>query len=526
LVSDIEIERSLDRSTTVVRIQESEILHLSLNNIAKHYPGVKALDDVSFGVPYGKTIGLVGENGAGKSTLMDILCGLQKPDQGKLFLHGKSVIFESPKDATERGIFRVHQEQALISVYPVFQNLFLGLEDRYTRFGVLRFDDMRKQAHKVFKELGVNIEATSITGTLNFGARQLVEIARVIVQSELLQIEHPLVLLDEPTASLSGTELDLFYRIVDILKSRFHASIIFVSHRLQEVLNLCDQVLVLKDGTVVDENVADPTEAKLHKLMVGRERLKDFYATNDQREEFGAPVLKVEGLSSEAFRDVSFTVHQGEILGIGGLVQSGKTELGRAIFGVEKSSGSIEICGRNVAGAGSAERIQLGSGYIPLNRHQDGVMLGRSIADNIALPSLKMFARYEVIDWSKLDKFVDRQMAALRIKAPDAEVLVGNLSGGNQQKVVLAKWLARDPKLLVIDNPTRGVDAGAKEEIYKLLRHVADRGCGILLISDDLVELIEMSNRMFFLSSGQLSAEKAAPPNAKPREQDVVQLMF
>jgi ribose transport system ATP-binding protein len=500
--------------------------HLELRSITKRYPGVTALDGVSFSVDYGETLGLVGENGAGKSTLLDILCGLQAPDEGELVLHGQPTEFGQPGQATRAGIFRVHQEQALIIVYPIYQNLFLGLEEEFSNFGIMQFKRMQTHAQRILNELGINLDARATTGDLNFGTRQLIEIARVVAQSEMLRIERPLVLLDEPTASLSGPELELFYRVVALLKAKFNASVVFISHRLEEVLHLCNHIVVLKDGKVVNPDVPEPTEAKLHSLMVGRELLTDFYATNRQRAEFGRTVLEVSNFSSDYFRDVTLSVREGEIVGIGGLVQSGKTELGRAILGVEASRGSIKILDRDAASLSPSGRIELGIGYVPLHRHLDGVMLGRSIRDNVILPSLDKFVRFGMLDYSKAAKFAAERVDELRIKAPTDSVLVGALSGGNQQKVVLAKWLSRNPRLLVVDNPTRGVDAGAKEEIYRLLRDVTAAGCAVLLISDDLVELIELSNTLYFLSSGSLSTAVPAPADQKPREQDVVAMMF
>ncbi|WAJ28886.1 sugar ABC transporter ATP-binding protein [Antarcticirhabdus aurantiaca] len=500
--------------------------HLELKGVTKRFGAVTALDDVGFDIPLGTTLGFVGENGAGKSTLMNILCGIQRPDAGTFVLHGEPVVLAGPRDAVLRGIFRVYQEQSLVSVYPIYQNLLLGLEDRFSRFGVLDRRAMRAIAKRVLGDLEIDLAPDVITGSLNFGTRQLVEIARVVAQSEVLAIRYPLVLLDEPTASLSGPELDLFYRIVDRLKTRYRASIVFVSHRLEEVLRLSDRIVVLKDGRVVDRDVSEPTEGKLHRLMVGRERLGDFYAVGRQRTSAGPPVLRVAGFTSDAFADVAFEVGEGEVVGIGGLVQSGKTELGLALFGVMEASGSVEIAGVEVSRASPAARIALGAGYVPLNRHRDGVMLGRSNLENIALPSLDRFSRGGIVSGRAVRRMAEAQIERLNIRPRDPDYRTGALSGGNQQKVVLAKWLAREPKLLVVDNPTRGVDAGAKEEIYRLLRELAERGCAILVISDDLVELIELSNRLFFLSSGRLSDPVPAPAEAKPREHDIVSLMF
>ncbi|GES46023.1 ABC transporter ATP-binding protein [Rhizobium dioscoreae] len=501
-------------------------VHLELRSITKRYPGVNALQGVSFMVEHGRTLGLVGENGAGKSTLLDIISGVQSPDDGDLLLHDTLRIFHGPAAATKAGIFRVHQEQALILVYAIYQNLFLGLEKHFTRNGVIRFCRMRDHAARILDQLDISIDPRLITGTLNFGTRQLVEIARVVAQSEILKIERPLILLDEPTASLSGPELQLFYRIVSLLKTRFNASIIFISHRLDEVLHLCDQILVLKDGQVIDADVRQPTEKRLHSLMVGRERLTDFYATDRQRTAFGPPVLEVKGLNSVAFSDVTLSVREGEIVGLGGLVQSGKTELGRTILGVEAGRGDIRILGRDVSALPASGRIEMGIGYVPLHRHRDGVMLGRSIRDNIVLPSLRRFTKFGIFSVSQARVFAAERMTELKVKAPDSDALVGSLSGGNQQKVVLAKWLARRPALMVIDNPTRGVDAGAKEEIYRLLRDITHTGCAVLLISDDLVELIELSNTIYFMANGKLSEAVVADPHSKPKEQDVISMMF
>jgi len=500
--------------------------HLELRSISKRYPGVRALHEVSFSIRYGGTLGLVGENGAGKSTLLDIISGIQRPDEGELVLHGKPVALDGPSAATRAGIFRVHQEQALILVYPIFQNLFLGLEKHFTRNGIIQLGAMKARSERILDELGIALDSAAITGSLNFGTRQLVEIARVVAQSEILEIERPLVLLDEPTASLSGPELDLFYRIVALLKERFRASIVFISHRLEEVLRLCDQVLVLKDGQVVDPDVQEPTEKRLHSLMVGRERLTDFYATNRQRSSFGERVLELEDFGSDAFSAINLTLRAGEIVGIGGLVQSGKTELGRAVLGAEPNRGKIRILGRDASSFSASQRIEMGIGYVPLHRHRDGVMLGRSIRDNIVLPSLQRFTSAGFLSLSRATAFAAERMAELRIKAPSGATPVGALSGGNQQKVVLAKWLSRNPRLMVIDNPTRGVDAGAKEEIYRLLRDITHAGCAVLLISDDLVELIELSNTLYFLANGNLSSAVPAEPDNKPKEHDVISMMF
>jgi ribose transport system ATP-binding protein len=294
---------------------------------------------------------------------------------------------------------------------------------------------------------------------------------------------------------------------------------------MEEVLELSDRLVILKDGRLVGTRAPDIDTATLHRLMVGRERAADFYATALQRTDFGDPVLRLEGLSGEAFAKVDLTVYAREIVGIGGLVQSGKTELGLSIFGAHASQGTVAICGRPAQALPIADRIKLGAGYVPLNRHFDGILLGRSIRDNIGLPDLASGSVFGLVDDARTDAAAESALSDMAIKAPNIAALARHLSGGNQQKVVLAKWLKRNPRLLVLDNPTRGVDAGAKEEIYRLIRATAASGCGVLLITDDLVELIELSNRIYFMRGGALSEPVEAPADAKPAEHDVIHLM-
>ena len=306
---------------------------LSLSNVGKRYPGVVALDGVTLDIFKNETVGLVGENGAGKSTLLDILSGVRRPDVGAIMRDGTALVFDNPDDARRAGIFRVYQEQSLIGVYTVMQNLFLGAEHHFTRFGLVDFRRMRAAAAAILDDLGIDIDPQVKVSQLNFGTRQLIEIARMVALATYAQASHPLVLLDEPTSSLSRNDLDRFWSIVDKLKSQYKASIVFISHALEEVIRASDRLIVLKDGRVVQSCPPDTDKDTLHKLMVGRDRAADFYATALQGEERGPAVLRISRLSGRRFTDTDLTVREQEIVGIGGLVQSGKTELGLAIFG-------------------------------------------------------------------------------------------------------------------------------------------------------------------------------------------------
>ena len=499
---------------------------LRLSGVSKSFSGVPAVQDVNFSIETGETLGLVGENGAGKSTLLNILCGILRPDSGEYMLGEEPRRFRSVAEAEAAGVFRVHQEQALIAAHRVCQNMYLGQEVPFTTFGVLNLRSMARSAQRILDEAGIKIAPHRPTVELSFGERQLIEIARVLAKVELTQAKNPLILLDEPTASLSGEELQTFYRIVDRLKTVAKASIVFISHRLDEVIELSDRILVMKDGRPVRDDLRKPTETQLHRLMVGRERIEDFYATGRQNVSPGEGILQLDSLTSSRFKDIALNIRAGEIVGIGGLAQSGKHELGRAIFGLVPSEGNILLNGTEMQGMEPSRRVQLGAGYVPLDRHQEGVMLNRGVSDNIALASLPELTPKGIANLVGIATFGRSQIEKFRIKTASASSPIWGLSGGNQQKAVLARWLAKSPRLFVVDNPTRGVDAGAKEEIYGFLRDFTAQGGAVLLISDDLVELIEMSSRVAFMANGELSPFTEAPPGAKPGEHDLIHMMF
>jgi ribose transport system ATP-binding protein len=499
--------------------------HLSVRGITKDYPGVRALDAVDVDIRENEVVGLIGENGAGKSTLLNVMSGITRATRGEMLLRGQPFLPTGYHDAMVKGVDRVFQEQALVPNLRVYENMFLSHEKHFRSLGI--FLDRRKMAKTAAKELallGLDIDPTAVTEEFSTSTRQLIEIARACTISTWLGIERPLILLDEPTASLPAADVDVLFDVVHKLKER--ASFVFISHRLTEILELSDRIYVMKDGAVVAETTpATASEATLHALMVGRERVADYYRESRQRATFGEQVLAVDCLTCPgAFSDVSVSVRAGEIVGIGGVIGSGKSEVGRAIAGIIKAaSGHIRVNGSPVSDAGIVQMMDRGVAYMPPERHTEGVMLGEPIDWNMSLASLHGgFGRNGWLDLRLEREQVTQYIQRLGIKAPSRRTQVLSLSGGNQQKVVLAKWLMTRPKVLILDNPTHGIDAGAKEEIYELLRNLADDGVAILVVTDDLGELIGLSDRILVMKDGRITSEEETPCGAKPSEKSCV----
>jgi len=378
------------------------------------------------------------------------------------------------------------------------------------------------------RRIGVEIDPTGLTGDYSFSIRQVIEIVKACSLADLLGIKMPLILLDEPTTALSGAEILFFISLVRELRER--AAFIFVSHRLSEVLGLSDRVYVLKDGKMVDSlESIDATESWLHELMVGRKRDERYYKENEQVGSSGNEVLRVEGLAQKPFfTDVSFSLTAGEILGLGGVLGSGKSEVGKVIMGsIGPDQGSVHLFGRDVLGTDIGDRIKMGLGYVPQERHREGVMLYESVSRNIILPSVISMSKWglPLLDLRAEKERSNEAVRAFGIKTPSISTGMFSLSGGNQQKVVLARWLARRAKILVLDNPTRGVDAGAKEDIYGLLRQFSREGVAILLITDDILELIGLSDRVLIMKDGAVTGEVPSPRDHKPSEKELVAYM-
>lgn len=500
---------------------------LEATGITKRYPGVHALDGVSLTVRRGEVIGLVGENGAGKSTLLSILSGSEQPDEGEVRVGDRPPGLSSYAEANRAGVYRAHQDQGLLANMTVAENLFIGHESRFTTAGILRPRKMREFARRSISRdemMRERLDETRLVSELPLDLRQLVEITRAFAVADLLGVEHPVVLLDETTASLNQDEVEDLFRHVRAHKGR--ASFVFVSHRLDEILGICDRVYVIKDGRVVAERqVGDTDEAELHRLMVGRDREENHYLESRRRTVFGDEVLRLERFGAGTdFADVSFSVRAGEIYGIGGLTGCGKSPLGQALVGDISSVGVAAVEGAPLpAGRPTARVGRLA--YGPLDRHGEGVSLLQSIRWNTTWSSLGQISRGPFLNLRRERRLVAEAMRRYRIAAPGMETSVGSLSGGNQQKVMLARLVASGARVLVLDNPTRGVDVGARQEIYAQLRDLTDQGLAIVMITDDLRELIGMSDRIAAMKDGRIVHEWNEETTRGLTEEDIVARM-
>ena len=509
---------------------------LEARGLAKSFGESVALAEVNLDMPAGRVVGLVGENGAGKSTLLNILSGILVPDRGTVELPGRGPLGSGFAAARQMGVARVFQEQALIGSVPVFENLLFGTDADYLRGGqLLRRRRMIEVADAMMREAGVALDVRRATSDLSFSQRQLVEIVRACLGPPVLfGIDDPIVLLDEPTASLERGDEELFLRLV--ARTRRAGSLLFVSHRLGEVLDLSDKIVVLKDGCRVGAvNPADADEHELHRMMVGRERDRDYYREDRQRDDVGAadrttpPALAARGLTRPGeYAGVDLAVAPGEVLGIGGLLESGKTALGKGLAGVEMpSSGEVSLEGGAWERPVIGQMVVRGMGYVPAERLVEGMIALQPVSWNVTLPSGDLFSTMLGFWRRQRERQVGSDMIKrIGIKADGPDARCDRLSGGNQQKVVLARWLARDLSVLVLDNPTRGVDAGAKGEIYALIRGLTDAGVAIVLITDELLELIGMSNRIAVMRHGRITTTIPAPADAKPGEQALVEAML
>ncbi len=495
---------------------------LSLVNVHKRFPGVHALKDVSIEVRRGEVIGLVGENGAGKSTLMKILSGVYQPDTGSIEIAGQATQLESAADANRKGIGMVFQEQSLLTNLTVGENIYLGNEAQFTRFGIVNWKALYAAASRQLEKIQVDVDPSLRADDLDFATRQMVELAKALTLEEHAS-DHLVILLDEPTSVLEQAEIDVLFARVRSLKSR--ASFIFVSHRLDEVLHLSDRIYVMKDGAVVADLVAADADVNtLHHLMVGRSLQSDYYREPLQKPYRDEVVLEVDGLSlGHAYKNITFKLHAGEILGIAGVIGSGREELARTLVGfAPHSSGCLRVFNRDVHLMSPAEAVDMGIGYIPRERRVEGLVLFLPVAANITLAGLEKLTRHGLINAREERRLATSWVKRLRIRTPGINTLCLNLSGGNQQKVVLAKWLNANVRILILDHPTRGLDVGAKEEVYELVRAVTSEGVAVILTSDTLEETIGLSHSLLVMRDGEITYLADSKPGNKPSQIEII----
>jgi ribose transport system ATP-binding protein len=499
---------------------------LEAKNVSKSFPGVQALDRVSFEVHPHEIVGLVGENGAGKSTLLKILMGAYQPEEGELIVRGKPVQIRSVKEAYDYGLAMVFQEQSLLPNLTVRENIFLGHEDDYVRYGIVNWKKMNLEAKRQLDKMGITIPPESMVRNLPFASRQMVELARAIAIEDRSKTE-PVIILDEPTTVLDGNEVKLLFTKLISLKER--ASIIFVSHHLEEVMELTDRIYVFKDGKNVAELKTPETNVhQLHRLMVGRTLQGEYYRQSKQAQPEAEVIVEVTNLHIPGkCQDVSFELRKGEIIGFAGVEGSGREAVCRAIAGMEKpDAGKVIINGKPLNFDRPIDSIKAGVGYVPADRGGEGLVLYLPIGPNITLPNLSMITRRGFLNPTLEKNTAINWIKRMSIKAPGPEALCLNLSGGNQQKVVLSKWLASKVKVFVLDHPTRGVDVGAKEEVYELIRELAKQGIGFLLIADTLEETIGLSNVIYTMQDGKITNRIDAPIDHKPTPLDLIEHMM
>lgn len=478
---------------------------LSMEQIDKSFPGVVALDEVDFQVYPQEIVALVGENGAGKSTLMKILTGVYRKDRGRILMNGQEIEPRSPSEAFTLGISVIHQEFNLVPQMMVFENVFLGRE--YRRGGAagsvlrtLNKEQMRVETQGLLQQLGANFNADAVVKDLGVAQQQLVEIAKA------LSLDARIIIMDEPTATLPKSDVASLFDVVRHLRER-GVSVVFITHRLEEIFEIADRVVVLRDGKNAGVlPIKEATIEKVISLMVGRTMDQMF---PKQEVGIGEVVLAVKGLSrGKLVRDVSFELRRGEILGFAGLVGAGRTETVRALFGIDpKDAGEVYLEGKRIELDSPRASVRAGLGLVPEDRKQQGLILGMAVYENITLPAIDRLSRALVVDRAAERQVAIQFVRQLNIRTPSIRQLVRYLSGGNQQKVVLAKWLALHPKVLILDEPTRGIDVGAKAEIHALMSEFAREGMGVLLISSELPELLGMCDRILVMSKGTITGE-------------------
>lgn len=485
---------------------------LEFRNISKYFPGVKALDNISFTAKGGEVLAFMGENGAGKSTLLKVLNGDYQQDAGEYLLDGKQVHFRSPNEAIEAGISVIYQERQILMELSVAENIYLGRMPA-NRFGVIRTQEANRMAQTIIDDFGLPIAPTTKVKDLSIAYQQMVEIMKAYSRDNL-----KVICFDEPTASLSDAEIECLFRVIRKLKAEGKI-VIYVSHRMNEIQQITDKVAIFKDGKYVDtfETGAIP-EAEIIKMMVGRD-LGDIYDALDRNKEIGDVILEVKNLCSDYVKPCSFQLHAGEVLGFSGLVGAGRTELMRAIIGADDArDGEIYLNGKKIENRSPHDAQRNGIVLVPEDRKMQGILANLDVKGNINISMLDANAnKLFVIDSKKEDQIAEKAIADFQIKTPSADKKIVELSGGNQQKCIVARWITTNPKVLILDEPTKGIDVGAKAEFYNMICQFAKQGLGVILVSSELPEIIGLSDRIIVMKSlkivGEVDARKATEDN-------------
>ena len=472
-------------------------MQILMKNIEKSFGSNQVLKGAALDLQSAEIHALMGENGAGKSTLMKILTGVYTKDSGQIFVDGREVTYKSPKEAEKNGILFIYQELNVLYDLTVEENLFLNKEIK-GKFGFCKTKEMQKKAREALDILGVDISPKAVMSTLSVGQQQMIEICKALME------DAKVIIMDEPTAALTETETQTLFQVIRNLKEK-GVSIVYISHRMEEIFEICDRITVMRDGEYIGtKNVGETNMNELVRMMIGREIGERYPERNCK---IGETVLKVEDLGLDGvFDNISFEVRAGEVLGVGGLMGAGRTEIMQSVFGaVPYQRGRITIDGKESAIKTPNDAIRQGIGFITEDRKTEGLLLEKSIRENIALTNLAVISDHTFVKKSKEKALAEQGIEEFNIKCFGADTTAENLSGGNQQKVVLAKWILKNPKILILDEPTRGVDIGAKKEIYNVINELAARGVAIIMISSELPELLGMSDRIIVVREGKIT---------------------
>lgn len=473
---------------------------LELKNISKIFPGVKALDHVSLTLKKGEILGLIGENGAGKSTLMKIILGSYKSNGGVMYFKGAEYAPASPADALHKGISMIHQEISLVPTMTVTENIWIGREDKFSECGLVNHKKMIKETYKLLKRLEIDLNPNSLVSKLSIANMQLVEIVRAV------SYDSDVLIMDEPTSSLTQKEIDVLYKIMRKLSDE-GKGIIFISHKLDELFTVCSRVTVFRDGKYIDtKDIKDISQKELIQMMVGRE-LTDMFPKEEVP--IGDVIFEAKGLFRRGcFKDINFQVKQGEIVGFCGLVGAGRTEIMQAVFGIQPADGGeMFLHGKRINNRSTAEAISHKIAMVTEDRLHSGLIHHLSIKTNITLPNLESYVRRGLVQDKKMAEAAAKMAAGMNVRMKDIEQEAGMLSGGNQQKVIIGKWLLTKPELFILDEPTRGIDVGSKTEIYRIIGNLAKEKKGIIIVSSELPELLGICDRIIVVSHGKITGE-------------------